>query len=69
MLAALIVAPGNALFTSLALRTLGLKTSFQENSPSLFLGEFGILIKWCSLVWDRIRLSPDHDLTFTKDTW
>lgn len=48
-------AQGNALFST-ALRTSGLKPSFRENLSDCFLGELEILMKWCSSVWDRIRL-------------
>ena len=44
------VAPGNALFT-IALRMLGLKTSFKENPPE----KFELLTKHI-LAWYRIRL-------------
>lgn len=45
------VAPGNALFT-IALRMLGLKTSFKENPPE----KFELLKKRHILAWYRIRL-------------
>ena len=42
------VAPGNALFT-IALRMLGLKTSFKENPPE----KFELLMKSHILAWYR----------------
>ena len=44
------LAPGNALFT-IALRMLGLKTSFKEDPPE----RFGILTKRHTLAWYRVR--------------